>query len=170
MTWVKKGDFRKPFEPSLGSKLNRVCYYENSTSVDIEKVILYGYTNDVQKIVLQATSTNSYERLAQQLKQAGFPLQKCDDQKLMKITLTSLNPTLIQALLYVVRDAALELADIEDDICQSLGIEPDASAENNFVKNVASVIKAQSHAFFGACPSESNIRLKRLSPAMYAKL
>ena len=123
MTWTKKGNFNALFSSSRGSKLNRHCNYENSTPLNIKELSLCGYSDGDYRISAEAPNETSYKRLAQQILRAGFPAPDFGDKALNAVTLVTSDPSLIASFLLAIKEVAPELSDIEQEVCQSLGID-----------------------------------------------
>lgn len=124
MPWIKEGDLSRLYPPpARGSRLNCNCDYQNSASTNVTSLLLCGYNDGSYQISAKAPTGASYTRLAEEMLRAGFPNPDVIDKVLKYVTLITSDRTLIASFLLAVKEVAPELAEIEQDVCQSLGVD-----------------------------------------------
>ncbi len=128
MAWTKKGNFSTVFHTSHGTRLNRTCDYENSAPINISEFSLAGYSDGDYMIVATAPNDATYKRLVEQMLRAGFPKPDFASKHLKNVSLVTSDPALIASFLLAVKEVAPELAEIEAEVCQSLGVNLSARA------------------------------------------
>ena len=75
-----------------------------------------------------APTKTTYQRLAQQIVRAGFPKPDFNGDTLKRVNVVTSDPRLIASFLLAVKEVGPEIAEIEQEVCQSLGVDLTARA------------------------------------------